>query len=188
MSGTFPTSPVAASIRISSVQPSYVSVSHSLKRQTRTQGAQQWSIDIDYPPLSRADMMPVLAFAMKQQGMAESFTFTPPIYSTKRGTCSSCTSAVESAGATAVTVTMTGTLLAGDFVKFASHDKVYMVTDDLSGNGELNIQPPLLEDTTLAAVTVDNVPFKVAFASDVQEFSRGAADLHNYSASMVEVI
>lgn len=188
MSGTFPSSPTPASIKITSVQPTLVSVTHSLKRQARSRGAQRWSIDLSYAALSRSEFAPLYAFSMAQKGQYGTFTFVPPIYGNAEGDVSACTSAVEAAGSESVTVTMTGTLKAGDYVRFASHDKVYIVTSDLTGDGELAIQPPLLEATTAAAVTFDSVPFTVAFASDVQEFSRGAADLHNFSVSLGEVI
>lgn len=188
MSGTFPQNPVAGSIKISSIRPTMVSTTHSLKRQVRSRGSQLWSIEANYNPLSRSDFAPLYAFALAQQGQYETFTYYPPVYKDAQGTCSGCTSAVEAAGATSVTVTMTGTLKAGDYVKFASHSKVYIVTADLSGNGELSIDPPLLQATTAAAVTYNEVPFNVAFAGDTQEFSRGAADLHEFSIKLIEVI
>lgn len=185
---SYPSSPVPAAIKITSVQPTLTSVTHSLKRQARSKGAQRWAIDLAYAPLSRSDFAPLYAFAISQKGQYGTFTFVPPVYGDAQGNVSACTSAVEAAGAEAVTVTMTGTLKAGDFVKFASHDKVYMVTADLTGNGELSIQPPLLKATTAAGVTFDSVPFTVAFASDVQAFNRGAADLHDFSVALVEVV
>ena len=70
---------------------------------------------------------------------------------------------------------MTGTLKAGDYIKFASHNKVYMVVADVTADGSneatLTIEPPLI--TALAddsAVTYDNVPFTVHLTSDIQEF------------------
>lgn len=188
MSGTYPSTPSPASIKIASVQPTLASVTHSLKRQARSRGGQRWAIELDYAPLNRAEFAPLFAFALAQKGQYGTFTFVPPVYGNAQGDVSACASAVEVAGSESVTVTMTGTLKAGDYVKFASHDKVYIVTSDLTGNGELAIQPPLLEATTAAAVTFDDVPFTVAFGSDVQEFSRGAPDLHNFSVSLVEAV
>ena len=75
---------------------------------------------------------------------------------------------------------MTGTLKAGDFVKFA-HDKVYMVVADVTADGSneatLTIEPPLI--TALAddsSVTYDSVPFKVHLINDIQEFGGVGAD------------
>ena len=76
---------------------------------------------------------------------------------------------------------MTGTLKAGDFVKFASHNKVYMVVADATADGSneatITIEPPLI--TALAndsAVTYDNVPFTVHLINDIQEFGTVGAD------------
>jgi hypothetical protein len=185
---SFPTTPVPSSIKIVSIQPTLVSVTHLLKRQARTRGGQRWAIEAAYPPLSREDFAPLFAFGIAQKGQYSTFTYIPPVYGNATGDVSACTSAVEVAGTEVVTVTMTGTLKAGDFVKFASHVKVYMVTADLTGSGELSIQPPLLEATTSASVTYDSVPFTMAFSTDIQSFDRGVPDLHSYKISLVEVV
>jgi hypothetical protein len=190
MSGTFPTSPTPASIKISSIQPTLVSVAHSLKRQARSRGSQRWMMDIDYPPLSRADFAPVFAFAMAQQGQYGTFTFVPPIYGSTSGSATGTllSNGAASAGDSTIAADgLTGTLKAGDFIKFAGHDKVYMLTAD--GSTSLTIEPPLLEAVANnEQIYYTNVPFKMAFAADVQEFSRGAQDLHDFSVSMVEVL
>jgi hypothetical protein len=185
---SYPTTPTPASIKITGVSPTLVSLTHSLKRQARSRGGQRWLMELDYPPLSRSEFAPLFAFANDQQGQYSTFTFTPPIYKDAQGTCSACTSAVEAVGATSITVTMTGTLKAGDFVKFDSHTKVYMVTGDLSGNGELLIQPPLVAATTAAAVVYSDVPFTMAFVNDGQTFARGISDMHEFSVALAEVV
>jgi hypothetical protein len=175
-------------IEIKSIDPSLVAISHSGKRQIRNRSAQRWMISGTYPKTDRDTFDPVWVYALSQKGQFSSFSYIPPIYSNAKGDVSACSSAVEVAGSTAVTVTMTGTLKAGDYVKFASHDKVYIVTSDLTGNGELNIYPALQAATTAAAVTYDSVPFTVAFVSNEQSFSRGPNDLHDYRIQLVEII
>ena len=67
-----------------------------------------------------------------------------------------------------------GRFKAGDFLKFASHNKVYMVVADVTSSSNastVTIEPPLLQ--TLAndsVVTYDNVPFTVHLTNDIQEF------------------
>jgi hypothetical protein len=79
-----------------------------------------------------------------------------------------------SAGATSITLggTGTGTLKAGDFIKFANHDKVYMVVADQSdiSTGTLTIEPPLTTAITTSTIIYDNVPFTVYLTNDIQEF------------------
>ena len=65
-----------------------------------------------------------------------------------------------------------GTLKAGDFIKFANHDKIYMVVADQSdiSTGSLTIEPPLTTAVSSSNITYDNVPFTVHLTNDIQEF------------------
>ena len=187
-------------MKFTSLQPTLVSVSHSLSRQARSRGgAQRWGIEATYPPnLTRAELAPIIAFALAQRGQYETFTLTPPaLWSTARGIATG-TPLVKGASQTGRSVitdgwtaTQTGILLAGDFIKFAGQDKVYIVTADAnsdgSGNATIAIEPALMASPANdAAITVTSVPFSVAFASDVQEFSVKPAFLHEFKVAFVE--
>jgi hypothetical protein len=73
-----------------------------------------------------------------------------------------------------------GRFKAGDFIKFASHNKVYMVVSDVTSSSNaatVTIEPPLT--TALAddsVVTYKNVPFTVHLTSDIQDFGVVGAD------------
>ena len=75
---------------------------------------------------------------------------------------------------------MTGTLKAGDFVKFASHTKVYMVVADATSSSNastVTIEPPLISALAdNSVVTYDNVSFTVHLTNDIQEFGVVGAD------------
>ena len=188
----FPTSPTASSIKITSISPTLTSVTHSLKRQARQRGGQRWALELDYPPMTRAEFAPLFAFSVAQKGQYQTFTYQPPIYSDTSGTATGTLLVNNASGysvgdSTVATDGLTGTLKAGDFIKFACHDKVYMLTAD--GSTTLTIEPPL--NATVAddeAVTYNDVPFAVAFVNDSQSFGRGAADLHDFSISLVEIV
>ena len=189
---SFPTSPVPSSITITSINPTYTSITHSLKRQVRTRGGQRWTIDATYPPLNRTDFAPIWAFAQKQQGQFGTFSFTPPIYSNSSGTATG-TLLVNNvagyiAGSSTITVDgLTGTLKAGDFIKFSGHDKVYSVVAD--GSASLIIEPVLqVAIVNNEAITYNSVPFKVAFTTDTQNMSVGANGFVNYSVKLIEVV
>tara|TARA_R110000787_G_scaffold92138_1_gene193958 strand:+ start:366 stop:938 length:573 start_codon:yes stop_codon:yes gene_type:complete len=189
---SFPTTPVPNSISITSINPTYTSVTHSLKRQVRTRGGQRWSIDATFPPLNRTDFAPLWAFAQKQKGQFGTFSFIPPIYSNTSGTATGTLLVNNSAGYVAgdstITVDgLTGSLKAGDFIKFASHDKVYSVVDD--GSTSLVIEPVL--QAAIAnneAITYNSVPFTVAFTSDSQNMSVGVNGFVSYSINLIEVV
>ena len=194
MSGSFPTSPPANQISVKSVTPTLVSVTHSLKRQVRARGGQRWLLDVNFPPMTRAEFQPIWAFSVKQQGQYESFTFTPPIVSQSSGgvVTHSVTTSSAAIGATSVTIaSLSGTLKAGDFIKFSGHDKVYMLTADCASASSIAIEPALVAAVAGAeTITWNSVPIKVAFASDLREFSTGAGKgnniLFSYSMSLIE--
>lgn len=192
MSGTFPTSPAASSVKITSASPTLTSVTHSLKRQARSRGGQRWAIEATFPPLSRSDFAPVWAFAVSQQGQYETFTYSPTVYGSSSGTATGTLLVNNLAGYAAGTSTiasdgLTGTLKAGDFIKFNGHDKVYMLTAD--GSTSLSIEPPLQAAVVdNEAITYTSVPFTVAFSGDIQEMSVNNSGFVSYQIKLVEVV
>ena len=189
---SFPTSPVPSNITISSLNPTYVSVTHSLKRQVRTRGGQRWSLSATFPPLTRTDFAPLWAFVQKQKGQFGTFSFTPPIYGNSSGTATGTllvnNSAGYIAGSSTITVDgLTGTLKAGDFIKFAGHDKVYTVVAD--GNTSLIIEPVLQKPVVNnEAITYNGVAFTVAFQDDNQNMSVGSNSFVSYQMKLIEVV
>ena len=189
---SFPTSPVCNSISITSLNPTYTSVTHSLKRQVRTRGGQRWSIDATFPPLTRTDFAPMWAFAQQQKGQYGTFTFIPPIYSNSSGSPTGVllvnNVAGYAAGTDTITVNgLTGTLKAGDFIKFGGHDKVYSIMADSSTSLIIEpvLQTAIVDNET---VTYNSVPFTVAFTSDTQNMSVGVNGFVNYSIKLIEVV
>jgi hypothetical protein len=198
MSGTFPTSPAPASLVLHSQQPTRISTAHSLKRQVRGGTAQQWAFDLEWSALRRAELAPILAFALAQKGQYEAFTYTPPVLGSAQAAAAG-TPLINGATASgrsiptdgwAVSVTV---LKAGDFIKFASHNKVYMLTADAvsnaSGQATLTIEPGLYASVAdNSAVTHANVPFTVAFAADTQETGLQPGVIARYACKLVEVL
>jgi hypothetical protein len=199
MSGNFPTSPEAASINIKSFSPTFVSTAHSLKEQRRRRGGHRWMLEIDFPPMTRSEFAPIYAFAVKQRGQYETFTYYPPTVSSPQGTATGTplVNGAQSAGDnTIVTDGWSNSitcLKAGDYLKFSGHTKVYMVVEDAtsdgSGNSTLTIEPPLTSSVADdEAITVSNVPFTVRFAEDMAEFDGGAPNIFQFSMSLLEVL
>jgi hypothetical protein len=124
---------------------------------------------------------------MKQRSRKENFTIIPPEIEDARGneTGTVLVNGVHAVGDTTIAMDAfasdgAGRFKAGDFLKFASHDKVYMVVSDVTSSSNaatVTIEPPLT--TALAddsVVTYDNVPFTVHLTNDVQEFGAVGAD------------
>jgi hypothetical protein len=199
MSGTFPTSPVPADIKVSSFSPTLVSQTQSLKRQVRRRGGQRWAFEVTFPPMTRSEFAPVYAFCIAQRGQYETFTFVPPVVSIPQGTATGTplVNGAQSAGDNTIVTdgwsNSITALKAGDFLKFSGHNKVYMVTADAtsdgSGNATLTIEPPLLASVADdEPLTVSNVPFTVALTTDTQEYAAGPPNIYEFSLQLIEVI
>ena len=176
MAGAFPISTAKfTSLGIKSIQNTIISKSVSGKKLARQIDGQRWAFTIQIITAKRSDVYgELMAFIVKQRSGKENFTIVPPEITDARGTASGTPNGTASAGATSITLagTGTGTLKAGDFIKFASHDKVYMVVADQSdiSTGSLTIEPPLTTAIISEDITYDNVPFTVHLTNDIQEF------------------
>ena len=186
MSGTFPISSAKfQSLGIKSIQNTIISKSVSGKKLARQIDSQRFGFTAQIITAKRSDVYgELMAFIIKQRSSKENFTIIPPEVEDARGDVSGTVlvNGDHAVGDTTITVdAMTGTLKAGDFIKFDGQDKVYMVVADVTADGSneatLTIEPPLL--TALAndeEVTYDNVPFTVYLTNDIQEFGVAGAD------------
>jgi len=192
MSGTYPTTPVFSAVNFQSEYFNLSSQTISGRIQVRNIGGQRFSFSASYPPMTRSEFQPVMAFIMSQRGMAETFSIVLPEVSDASGTVAGAMAA-DGAGAigdTSIDVNgISGVLKAGDVFKFAGHNKVYMATADRSGPGTLSFQPALISSVSDNEVMAyDNVPFTVRLANDVQEFSVATDLSYRYEVDFVEAI
>ena len=182
MAGAFPISTAKfQSLGIKSIQNTIISKTVSGKKLARQIDGQRWSFTARVITAKRSDVYgELMAFIIKQRSGKENFTIVPPELEDARGTASGTPNGTASAGATSITLggSGTGTLKAGDFIKFANHDKVYMVVADQSdiSTGSLTIEPPLTTAVSSSDITYDNVPFTVYLTNDIQEFGVVGAD------------
>ena len=189
MSGAFPISTSKfETLGIKSIQNTIISKTVSGKKLARQIDNQRFAFTVRIVTATRSDVYgELMAFIIKQRSGKENFTIIPPEIEDARGN-ESGTVLVNGAHAVGdTTIAMDGhnndgthKFRAGDFLKFASHNKVYMVVADVTSSSNastVTIEPPLL--TALAddsAVTYDNVPFTVHLTSDIQEFGVAGAD------------
>ena len=202
MSGAFPiSSSKFETLGIKSIQPTLISKSISGKKLSRTIDAQRWAFTISVITSTRATAYgELMAFIVKQRSGKENFTIVPPEIEDARGNISGTVlvNGAHAVGDTTIAVdAMTGTLKAGDMVKFA-HDKIYMVVADVTADGSneatITIEPPLT--TALAnnsSVTYDDVAFTVHLTNDVQEFGIVGVDkdgnnLYKYEFDVEETL
>ena len=189
MSGAFPISSSAFStMGIKSIQNTIISKSDSGKKLARQIDGQRFAFTAQIIIGKRSDVYgELMAFIMKQRSRKENFTIIPPEIEDARGseTGTVLVNGVHAVGDTTIAMDGfasdgAGRFKAGDFIKFASHDKVYMVVSDVTSSSNaatVTIEPPLT--TALAddsVVTYDNVPFTVHLRNDIQEFGAVGAD------------
>jgi len=189
MSGAFPISSSAFStMGIKSIQNTIISKSDSGKKLARQIDGQRFAFTAQIIIGKRSDVYgELMAFIMKQRSRKENFTIIPPEIEDARGseTGTVLVNGVHAVGDTTIAMDAfasdgAGRFKAGDFIKFASHDKVYMVVSDVTSSSNaatVTIEPPLT--TALAddsVVTYDNVPFTVHLTNDVQDFGTVGAD------------
>jgi hypothetical protein len=199
MSGSFPSSPEPSSINIKSNQTTMVSVAISGRRQARQLQNQRWSMDVGFPPMTRSEFAPIMAFIVSQRGKKESFQFTPVIIDDALGveTGTVLVNGVHAVGDTTIAMDAfaadgSGRFKAGDFIKFGGHNKVYMVVSDVTSSSNaatVTIEPPLttaLSDND--TVVYDSVPFTVALSNDIQEFGLPSDAFFRYEMKFIEVI
>jgi len=182
MAGSFPISTANfESLGIKSIQNTIISKTVSGKKLARQIDGQRWGFTAKVITAKRSDVYgELMAFIIKQRSGKENFTIVPPEVEDARGTASGTPNGTASAGATSITLggSGTGTLKAGDFIKFSNHDKVYMVVADQSdiSTGSLTIEPPLITSVSSTDIQYDNVPFTVYLTNDIQEFGVVGAD------------
>ena len=206
MSGAFPISSAKfETLGIKSIQTTIISKSDSGKRLARQIDGQRWGFTASIITSTRSSVYgELMAFIIKQRSGKETFTIIPPEIEDARGneTGTILVDGVHAVGDTTIALDGfagdgAGRFLAGDFISFNSHSKVYMIVSDVTSSSNaatVTIEPPLT--TALAnngAVTYDNVPFTVYLTSDLQEFGTVGADkdgnvLYKYEFDVEEAI
>ena len=189
MSGAFPISNAKfGTLGIKSIQNTLISKSDSGKRLVRQIDGQRFAFSVQIVTATRSDVYgELMAFIMKQRSRKETFTIIPPEIEDARGneTGTVLVNGVHAVGDTTIALDGfagdgAGRFKAGDFIKFASHNKIYIVVSDVQASSNastVTIEPPLI--ATVAddsVVTYDNVPFTVYLTSDIQEFGVSGAD------------
>jgi len=200
MSGQFPTSPVAKSANIRSLQNTIVSITTSGRKQARQIDGQRFAITLSFPPMTRAEFAPIKAFVMKQRSQLENFTLIPPTESNAQGVATgtisvngALTAGTTTASIDGMTTSTNGILKAGDYFRFTGQNKVYMAVADLdadgSGEGTLTFEPPLRSNVAdNISLIYDNVDFTVSLTNDIQEFDIGTTNYYSYEIDVVEVL
>ena len=149
----------ATPMQVISNQPVFSMDTISLKRLTNSQGAQRWEIKTALEPSNHGYEFFVHSV---MNGYNTVFDIRMPQIYRGAGTYTTGSfSASGAAGASIVSISG-GSIPKGEFVRFSSHNKVYMVTTDSSG-GSLSIFPKLKSAVSGAMEVGDSVNFKATY-------------------------
>ena len=141
-----PTTIGIESIELRAVNAVAVSQSpFTYKQQVISHQGQIWSASVSIPSVRRDLAADWKAFLMALKGPVGTFLLGDPDYVTPRGTIEGSPTLSGTAGDSTVSVTMTGTLLAGDYIQLGtgSAARLHQVLVDQSGSGNLEIWPDL---------------------------------------------
>ena len=208
--------PGFASVKISSNQPTAVSVTNSGRVSSRSIMGHRWSISLTYNPLTREQFEPIYNFLLERRGRLKTFEVVLPQYNSPRtttsGTINVKTLSPDSiaAGATNFVVdgfgSVSGGLRPGDMFNFtdtnnSNHKKAYRVVrvltnaDYLTGgtrpgaNERIYYTVPSIEKeikTTTTTLTYTNPTFRVMQDGDTREYSLGTNNLYTFNLKLIE--
>ena len=187
---TLPTNIGMSSIELRAVNTTAVSVSpFTYKQQTYSYDGERWEADITLPPMNRDDAESWVSFLMSLRGKVGSFLLYDPSAKNIRGTA---TSVVVSGttGQSSISVVMTGTLKAGDYIQLgsASDATLHKVLVDQSGDGTLEIWPKLRKDRSSVTAVIVNSSGVFRLESNETSWSVNNASFFGISFGATEVI
>ena len=159
------------------------------KQQIISHGGQKWEASVSIPSVHRDKAAQWKALLVGLKGQTGTFLLGDPDYATPQGTVSLCT-LTGSAGDETVTVVMTGTLLAGDYIQLGSGSaaKLHQVLLDQDGDGSLEIWPALRSNYTDETVIFDAPKGVFRLATNISSWSINNASTYGISFEAVEAL
>jgi hypothetical protein len=147
-----------------------------------------WQADISLPPMKRADAERWVAWFLSLRGQFGTFLLNDPNSTAPRGTASSATIS-GTANSSSVSVTMTGTLLAGDYIQLGTglNSRLHKVVQDQSGNGTLEIWPALRTDYSGSA-DLTSAAGLFRLASNEQSWSINEVEIYGITFGAMEAL
>ena len=150
---------------------------------------QRWTASVSIPPVRRDLAEPWVAFLLAMNGPVGTFLLGDPNGKAPQGTATSAT-ITGTARSSTPTITMTGTLLAGDYIQIGSGDTatLHKVLHNIDGTGAVDIWPALRSDVTDATVTLTNTVGKFRLSGTQQSFNINDASIYGISFDAVEAL
>ena len=196
--GNWPTAIGFRTVNFKALSYTKQTTSQSGRRIRISTAGTRFSATIQYPRMALENWKPIQAVATRLQGPLNSFDVVLPSVSENSSGVTSITATCDgatSAGASSVNIASNKNsqtiLKAGDVVRFANHNKVYMVTADVTtdgtGDAAMAITPNLIEAVSnTESITVDDVPFRMTLSRDIQEYKYATDGTVSYEIDVIE--
>ena len=185
-----PTSIGIAEITLSADNAVAISQSpFTFQQQVIRHPGQRWSASVSIPPVRRDLAEPWVAFLLALNGPVGTFLLGDPNAKAPRGSATSAT-ITGAAGSASPTITMIGTLLAGDYIQVGTGGTatLHKVLQDRTGTGTIEIWPTLRSSVTGATVTLTDTVGRFRLSGNQQSFSINNASIYGISFDCVEAL
>lgn len=119
----------------------------TFSQQVYTYAGQMWSASVSIPAVRKELAEPWVAFMLALRGQQGTFLLGDPNSTSIQGTATSAT-VTGTAGSSSITIAMTGTLVAGDYIQLGtgSSATLHKVLLDKTASGTLEIWPAIRRD------------------------------------------
>ncbi|MFG6535560.1 hypothetical protein ACGYK5_17180 [Sulfitobacter sp. 1A16787] len=150
---------------------------------------EMWLADLTLKPMRRPQAAAWVAFLTACRGRLGTFLLGDPYGAKAQGSATSA-SVTGSARDRSVSVSMSGTLLAGDYIQIGSgaDASLHMVLKDRAGSGTLEIWPALRRDRSGAAVTLNAPKGNFRLASNVATWSVDQVAIYGLTIAAEEAL
>jgi hypothetical protein len=150
---------------------------------------QRWTASVTIPPVRRDLAEPWVAFLLAMNGPVGTFLLGDPNAKAPQGTATSAT-ITGAARSSSPTITMAGTLLAGDYIQIGSGvtATLHKVLQDKNGTGTIEIWPALRSTASSATVTLTNTVGRFRLSGTQQSFNINDASIYGISFDCVEAL
>jgi len=187
---TLPTHTGIAEIELHAINAvAYSQSPFTFAGQVHAYAGEMWQADIRLPPMKRADAEQWIAFLMSLRGQYGTFLLNDPAATTTRGTANSAI-ITGSAGDRSVSVSMTGTLKAGDYFSLGSgtSTRLHKVLADKTNSGTLEIWPALRETASSATADLTSASGTFRLSSNQQSWSVNDASFYGITFGAMEAL
>ncbi len=159
------------------------------KQQVIAHGGQRWEATVNIAPLNKASAATWKAALISLKGSSGTMLLGNPVYDVPQGTVSACTLSGD-AGVETASVTMTGSLKAGDYIQLGSGSsaKLHQVLVDQTGTGALEIWPALRTTYSNQSVIFNAPKGLFRLSQNMTSWSIDNASIYGISFDVVEVL